>query len=980
MTEEPVNQEKRFVSSTLPWIIAAGALLVYLLTLNHSVALNNLPQVARLSGWIWQPDLYDPVFWLVTYPIRLLPAKLIPLALNLFAALCAAATLGLLARSVSLLPHDRTREQRERERDPSGILSIPQAWVPPVLAAIVCGFQLTFWESATSLTSSQPYSASSQMLDVLLFAYVIRCLLEFRISEQDHWLLQASFVCGLGMTNDWGMVGFFPLFLVAMVWIKGMAFFNGRFLLRAFLCGVAGLSLYLLLPLVQSLAGDSSQMGFWAALKFNLGAQKHILSQLLHDRHRILVLSLTSILPVFVIGIRWASHFGDTNPVGLALARFMFRVVHALFLVACIWVAMDPPASPRYQGNGIGFLSFYFLGALAVGYLSGYFLLLGNVRPGSRLDRAQSGIDRLLNKASVAGVWILLVIAPLALVYKNLPEIRTTNSKLHREFAANMMGQFPEGQKAVVLSDDLRCLFLLQAALARSGKEKNYLLIDTASLKWPAYQRRLSKTYSGQWPVAIPKSTEPPVSDFDLAQMVLKFAESKPVYYLHPSFGYYFEAFWPQPHGLIYRMNPYATNILLATPPSPALVTENEQFWKAVKQDYLPRLTAAASDKPPAGEPAVITKLMSKLHIERRPNKEAKALAVVHARALNHWGVEMQKLGRLDEAAAHFQAAIDLNDDNVAARLNLEYNTNLRAGRRSSVQVSKTVEDEFGKYRSWDQMIGDNGPFDEPNFCFEQGRTFARGSNYRQAIAQFIRARELAPDSVPAALWLAQLYVVLRVPDQALDVVRDIKSRPGAAEALRTNTSDLMYLEAAAHLTAGDAQAAFDSVRKVVDQPGGAEDLFASAIQVFLQYGNFTNALRMANHILKAAPDSIMVLINKGYTCIQLGSYAEALPPLNRALELCRDNLEFRNQALFNRAVAYLRSDDLDAAQKDYEVLYQHFTNAFPVLYGLHEVGFRKKDTNLAVKFGELYLSNAPPSQELDTVRDRLKGLKPKPR
>jgi len=55
-----------------------------------------------------------------------------------------------------------------------------------VLAVLVCGLQLTFWEHATV--------GSSEMLDLLMFAYVVRCLLEFRIAGRDSWLFRAAFV------------------------------------------------------------------------------------------------------------------------------------------------------------------------------------------------------------------------------------------------------------------------------------------------------------------------------------------------------------------------------------------------------------------------------------------------------------------------------------------------------------------------------------------------------------------------------------------------------------------------------------------------------------------------------------------------------------------------------------------------------------------------------------------------------------------
>ncbi len=139
-----------------------GSFCVYCLTLNHWVSLFNCQLVAKISGWTWQPEFYNPLFFVVTYPFRWLPAAQIPVALNLFSAVCAALTLGLLARSVAILPHDRTDAQRERERSDFSFLTIRSAWLPPVLAVVVCGLQMTFWEQATNCTP--------EMFELLLFA------------------------------------------------------------------------------------------------------------------------------------------------------------------------------------------------------------------------------------------------------------------------------------------------------------------------------------------------------------------------------------------------------------------------------------------------------------------------------------------------------------------------------------------------------------------------------------------------------------------------------------------------------------------------------------------------------------------------------------------------------------------------------------------------------------------------------------------
>ncbi len=83
------------------------------------------------------------------------------------------------------------------------------------------------------------------------------------------------------------------------------------------------------------------------------------------------------------------------------------------------------------------------------------------------------------------------------------------------------------------------------------------------------------------------------------------------------------------------------------------------------------------------------------------------------------------------------------------------------------------------------------------------------------------------------------------------------------------------------------------------------------------------------------------------------------------------------NDALFNRAVAYLQSGKLDAARADYEKLDQSFTNSFQVAYGLGEIAWRKHETNEAIKNYEAYLATANTNTaEATNIIERLKSLK----
>jgi len=53
------------------------------------------------------------------------------------------------------------------------------------------------------------------------------------------------------------------------------------------------------------------------------------------------------------------------------------------------------------------------------------------------------------------------------------------------------------------------------------------------------------------WPVQVPKGFNQPADEGFLVQVALKLAATNSIYYLHPSFGYYFEFFYPETHGLV---------------------------------------------------------------------------------------------------------------------------------------------------------------------------------------------------------------------------------------------------------------------------------------------------------------------------------------------------------------------------------------------------------------------------------------------
>src|ERR1035438_5484946 len=250
----------------LPLQVAVGTLVLYGVTLSHGVTINSLSLTAKVAGWDWMPMAAQPLLWLLTLPMRLLPGAGAPLGLNFFSAATAALTLGLLARTVQLLPWERPWENASRW---AGAL-------PVLLACGVCGLEFSFWQEATA--------ATGEMLDLLILAASLWLLLEYRVRRESRWLDAAVFVWGLGMAENWLMLLALPLFVGGVIWLHGFRFFLHRrvvekvsgeetwlhglflfqvnFLLRLAGLGLAGFSLYALMPLDRkSTRLNSSHLG-----------------------------------------------------------------------------------------------------------------------------------------------------------------------------------------------------------------------------------------------------------------------------------------------------------------------------------------------------------------------------------------------------------------------------------------------------------------------------------------------------------------------------------------------------------------------------------------------------------------------------------------------------------------------------------------------------------------------------------------------
>ena len=132
----------------------------------------------------------------MTLPLRVLPLAWLPLAVKLWAAAFAATVVGVLARTIQLLPWDHPWDKASRF-----------AAVLPVLTGCgICGLEFNFWQEATS--------NGTDVLDVLLLAAFFWLVLEYNLRRTSRWLDATAVVLGLGMAENWAFVLMLPVLAV----------------------------------------------------------------------------------------------------------------------------------------------------------------------------------------------------------------------------------------------------------------------------------------------------------------------------------------------------------------------------------------------------------------------------------------------------------------------------------------------------------------------------------------------------------------------------------------------------------------------------------------------------------------------------------------------------------------------------------------------------------------------------------------------
>lgn len=943
---ENLDSRRHFASRQLPVLLGAVFLLVYLVSLCRWVSLGSLETTARVCGWLWKPELLRPVTFTLLAPLAILPERWAIIGLHLFSAVAGALVLGMLARSVALWPRPARRMRTEHRVQ---TLSGATAALPVLLATLVCGFSMSFWEHATAGTG--------EMLNLLLLAFTILCILEYRRDHHDAWLFTASLVFSASMANNWLNVAFAPLFIGAVLAVKRMALFNRWFALRFFLMSAVGLCFYFLWPIVDSVAYGSN---FWDILKGNLKFQQQMLATL--KRPVWIALVLTCVAPLIAISIGWKKPITDVsndNAISVLFGRALIHAVHAGFLLMGLWMACGAAFNPRHLGRplGLSLLPLDYFSALVVGYCAGYLLLMRVVQ-----------LVRWAHLAVTVAIAALIIVIPLAQLARNSHQLSLTNGYLLQQFTATAIDALPAGPCAL-LSDEPALLLLAKAELA-SRLRRDVTVIDTRHLRNPAYRIFLARQAHKRWPVPTGPLYEGTLSPRQMTDLLCCWQQ---VYYLHPSFGYFFEKFHGTQTGLLQRLTVRVTAQSTNSTEYPVAELQNtgaidESSWKnlwTLNAEPLARDAAKERLNFNAARSAWVDKL--KLMEER--NSTLAYVATLYSRAMNTRAVQLQRFGRWEEAAEFLQRALDLRPANQTASLNLAYNlsrTNLTPSPALSAARAALLQSQSGLHI----VLREDGPADESAILELAGQIFLAGGNYRQAFDSFARCAEIQPDRPEPCVLAAQALLALEDWSAGLEWLERAAARGPDSSKL---AASILGCRAQALAKLGRNAQIQPIIEAAIARHPASTEVLSVVAQIHLWEGRFPEAVAMFDKLVRIAPNIPELLAAKGVAELRQNP-AAALETLSRAVALAPSNLLMR----LNRAVAALNADALDVAEADFIELSKHPAAAGNpgVLFGRAELAWRKQDRAAALLLYKQLLSAAPAeSVEHQVALDRLRAL-----
>ena len=530
---------------------------------------------------------------------------------------------------------------------------------------------------------------------------------------------------------------------------------------------------------------------------------------------------------------------------------------------------------------------------------------------------------------------------------RNFPAILRFNSEKLTGYADLAVQSLPPGG-GVILGDNAEESILLKDVLARHGQSP-WVVVDVKSLFLPEYRNTVARQFPGFWPPEIQGKV---LSSEEMLLFLQHLAATNQVYCLQSGFNCFYETLQLRPEKSIFR---------LVACPRPALtaaeIQTNELFWDEAWRTGLEKVAKVSSAAVYLQQTNTMAeRWLASLKMARVVSYQSVLVGNWSSATLNSWGVELQRAGMLAAAQKRFQQALALNPNNYAALVNRQCNLDLQAGTVFSLTNATVLAHELGSPNSLFNLVQNYGYIDDPSLGYLMGTTYQQFGLDAQAIREYLRVRQLAPEVPAPGLALIQIYSREQAYDKVIELASEMRRHIDKLSVAASLNIQLSLEEARSWLALGNVTAARKLLQPLYASPPADRSLTSQIFQVALSAGDLNQALKLVERQIAGNPGDMDLQINRAAALIQLGNIPDALAQLDQVLAVTNAPL-----ARMNHGIANMKAGNDPAAEADFLKILPLRVEPFWVNYDLGILLSKRGDTNQAVEYFKAARSAVPP-------------------
>jgi tetratricopeptide (TPR) repeat protein len=253
-------------------------------------------------------------------------------------------------------------------------------------------------------------------------------------------------------------------------------------------------------------------------------------------------------------------------------------------------------------------------------------------------------------------------------------------------------------------------------------------------------------------------------------------------------------------------------------------------------------------------------------------------------------GIQAQLKGDMLAAGAKFEAALKIDPNYVPALIGM-------AGVAQSQGNTAQVEQYLQR--------AERASPKSPAVQLAWGRHYLRNDRVGEAEKAFLKARALAPQTIPPLLELGEIY--LRTPGRSDDAVRMYR----AAVELDSNNRYAQYGLGVALAATGKRAEAISALEKAAELTPKDPAPFRAIGRLYLEAGELDRALAAFDRGLERQPKFVALMLDRGDVLARMNRLGDAIAQMASAEKLAPDSAEvqFRLGDVYQGAKRYSEAE-----------------------------------------------------------------------